>query len=102
MLWFEQGFEWWGRCDLHSLWLVMLEFATDQILGVDTLEQHVPPRVRYGTTCLLIRDAVGSVPCSYEWEVTWSFTQTHVVQEGPLYCILPQGTLALLWYRVLP
>jgi hypothetical protein len=28
----------------------------------------VPPRVRYGTACLLIRDAVGSVPCSDEWE----------------------------------
>jgi hypothetical protein len=27
----------------------------------------VPPRVRYGTACLLIRDAVGSVPCSDEW-----------------------------------
>jgi hypothetical protein len=29
----------------------------------------VPPRVRYGTTCLLIRDAVGRVPCSDEWEI---------------------------------
>jgi hypothetical protein len=28
----------------------------------------VPPHVRYGTACLLIRDAVGSVPCSDEWE----------------------------------
>jgi hypothetical protein len=28
----------------------------------------VPPRVRYGMTCLLIRDVVGSVPCSNEWE----------------------------------
>jgi hypothetical protein len=28
------------------------------------------PRVRYGTTCLLIRDAVGSVPCSDEWEIS--------------------------------
>jgi hypothetical protein len=26
-------------------------------------------RVRYGTTCLLIRDAVGSVRCSDEWEI---------------------------------
>jgi hypothetical protein len=31
--------------------------------------QHVPPRVRYETTCLLIRDAVGSVPYSDEWEI---------------------------------
>jgi hypothetical protein len=27
------------------------------------------PRVRYGMTCLLIRDDVGSVPCSDEWEI---------------------------------
>jgi hypothetical protein len=31
--------------------LVMLESAKDQIVGVDTLGQHVPPRIRYGTTC---------------------------------------------------
>jgi hypothetical protein len=29
----------------------------------------VPPRVRYGTICLLIRDDVGSVPCLDEWKV---------------------------------
>jgi hypothetical protein len=29
----------------------------------------VPPRVRYRTACLLIRDVVGSVPCSDEWEI---------------------------------
>jgi hypothetical protein len=29
----------------------------------------VLPRVRYGTACLLIRDAVGSVPCSDDWEI---------------------------------
>jgi hypothetical protein len=29
----------------------------------------VPPRVRYGTACRLIWDAVGSVPCSDEWEI---------------------------------
>jgi hypothetical protein len=29
----------------------------------------VPPRVWYGTTCLLIRDVVGSVTCSNEWEI---------------------------------
>jgi hypothetical protein len=33
------------------MWIVMLESAKDRILGVDTLEQHVPPRVRYGTAC---------------------------------------------------
>jgi hypothetical protein len=41
------------------MWLVMLESAKDQILGVDTLGQHVPPRVQYGTACLLIRYAIG-------------------------------------------
>jgi hypothetical protein len=36
---------------LESMWLVMLESVKDRILGVDTLGQHVPPRVRYGTAC---------------------------------------------------
>jgi hypothetical protein len=49
------------------MWLVMLESAMDQILGVDTLGQHVPPRVRYGMSCLLIRYVVGCVSCSVEW-----------------------------------
>jgi hypothetical protein len=29
----------------------------------------VPPRVRYGTACLLIRDAVESVPRLVEWKI---------------------------------
>jgi hypothetical protein len=29
----------------------------------------VPLCVRYGMTCLIIRDDVGSVPCSDEWEI---------------------------------
>jgi hypothetical protein len=29
----------------------------------------VPPHVRFGMACLLIRDVVGSVPCSDEWEI---------------------------------
>jgi hypothetical protein len=53
-------------CDLHGLWLVMLKSAKDRVLGVDTLGQQVPPRARYGTACLIISDAVGSVPCSDE------------------------------------
>jgi hypothetical protein len=48
------------------LWLVMLESAEDQILGVDTPRQHVPLCVQYEMACLLIRDAMGSVPCSDE------------------------------------
>jgi hypothetical protein len=55
-------------CDLHSLWLVMLESGKDQVLGVDTPVQQVPPRIRYGTDYLLIRDAMGSVSYLDEWE----------------------------------
>jgi hypothetical protein len=43
------------------MWLVMLESSKDLILVVDALGQHVSPRVQYETTCLLIRDIVGSV-----------------------------------------
>jgi hypothetical protein len=50
----------------QEMWFVMLESAKDQVIGVDTPGQQVPPCVRYGTTCLLIRNAVGSVPCSDE------------------------------------
>jgi hypothetical protein len=46
------------------MWFVMLESTKDRVIGVDTLEQQVLPRVRYGTACLLIRDVVGSVLCS--------------------------------------
>jgi hypothetical protein len=49
------------------MWLVMLESANDQILGVDTPGQHVPPRVQYGTACLLIKYVIGCVSCSVEW-----------------------------------
>jgi hypothetical protein len=47
-------------------WHVRLESAKDRVIGVYTPGQLVSPRVRYGMTCLLIRDAVGSVPCSDE------------------------------------
>jgi hypothetical protein len=49
------------------MWLVMLESAKDRILGVDTIGRHVPPHVRYGITCLLIRYVVCCVSCSVEW-----------------------------------
>jgi hypothetical protein len=68
----------------------MLESTKDQILWVDILGQHVPPRIWYGTTCLLIRDDVESVPYSNEWEVAWSFAQAHMVQDGLWYLILPR------------
>jgi hypothetical protein len=88
--------EWWRRFRFHQvMWLVMLESAKDRILGVDPPGQHVPPRVRYGTACLLIRYATGSVSCSVEWGwlpsvwpvfVTFFMNcQNHMVQKGPLY-----------------
>jgi hypothetical protein len=56
-----------GICQV--MWFVMLESAKDRVIGVDTQGQQVPPRVRYGTSCLLIRDAMRSVPSSDEWEI---------------------------------
>jgi hypothetical protein len=52
------------------VWIVMLKSAKDRVLGVDTPGQQVPSRVRYGTSCLLIRGTVGSVHCSDEWQLT--------------------------------
>jgi hypothetical protein len=76
------------------MWLVMLGSAKDRILGVDPPGQHVPPRVRYGTTCLLIRYVIGCVSCSVEWGwllSLWPIFVTffvnclnHKVQKGPL------------------
>jgi hypothetical protein len=72
-------------------WFVMLKFAKDQILGVDTPGQHVLPCVRYGMACLLIRYAIGCVSCSVEWgwhQTLWSYFMTcfvnclnHMMQE---------------------
>jgi hypothetical protein len=62
----------------------------------------VLPRFRYGTTCLLIRDVVGSVPCSDEWEfgiVTHSGSHG---ARGVVVLQLSRETLAMLWYCVLP
>jgi hypothetical protein len=60
------------------IWLVMLEFAKDRVIGVDTPGQQVSLRVWYGTTCLLIREVMGSVPLgwvriwrSYSPRLTW-------------------------------
>jgi hypothetical protein len=89
-------------CDLHSLWLVMLEFAKDRVIGVDSPGQQVLPRVRYGTTCLLITDVVRSVPCLDEWKFG---IFTHPGSHGARKVMvprLPRETLSLLWYFVLP
>jgi hypothetical protein len=48
------------------MWFAMFESAKGRVIGVDTSGQQVPPRVWYGTTFLIIRDAVGSVSCSDE------------------------------------
>jgi hypothetical protein len=53
-----------GICQV--VWYVMLKSTKDRVIGVDTPRQQVPPRARYRIACLLIRDAVKSVPCSDE------------------------------------
>jgi hypothetical protein len=68
------------------MWFVLLESAKDQVIGVDTLGQQVSPRVQYGTACLLIRDAVGSVPCSDEWETG---IVTHLGSHGARGVVVP-------------
>jgi hypothetical protein len=80
------------------MWFVMLESAKDRVIGVDTPGQQVPPHVRYGTTCLLIRDDVGGVPCSDEWEFGVVTRSGSHGARGAVVPRLPQETLALLWY----
>jgi hypothetical protein len=80
------------------MWFVMLEYAEHRVIGVDTPGQQVPPHVRYGTTCLLIKDVVGSVPCSDEWEFG---VVTHPGSHGARGAVvlrLPRESIALLWY----
>jgi hypothetical protein len=48
---------------------VMLKSSKGRVIGVDTTGQQVLPHVRYGIACLLIRDVMGSVPFSDEWEI---------------------------------
>jgi hypothetical protein len=113
-MWFDRGED--RCCDLSNvgmvemvgfhqvMWLVMLEYTKDRILGVDTPGQHVPPRVRYGMTCLLIRCAIGCVSCSVEWRwllSMWPICVTscvscldHMVQKGP-FCA---GNRSKAWH----
>jgi hypothetical protein len=46
----------------------------------------VPPCVRYGTVCLLVRDTVGSVACSDEWEID---IVTHLGSHGKRGVVVP-------------
>jgi hypothetical protein len=89
-------------CDLHGLWIVMLESAKNWVLGVDSPRQHVSLRVQYGMTCLIIWDAVGSVPCSDEWEFGIVTRLGSHGARGAVVPRLPQETIAMLWYCVLP
>jgi hypothetical protein len=70
------------------IWFVLFESAKDRVIGVDTPKQQVPPRAQYGMTCLLIRDAVGSLPCSDEWEIG---VVTHLGSHGA------RGVMVLLF-----
>jgi hypothetical protein len=68
------------------MWIVMLESAKNRVLGVDTLGQQVPPHVLYGMAGLQIRDAVGCVPCSDEWEIG---VVTHLGSHGARGVVVP-------------
>jgi hypothetical protein len=101
-MWFDRGEDWCcglsnvGKVETvgfhHVMWFVMLKSTKDRILEVDTWGQHVPPRVWYGTACLLIRYVIGCVSCSVQWgwhHTLWSYFVTyiviclnHMVQEG--------------------
>jgi hypothetical protein len=68
------------------MWFAILESAKDRVIRVDTPGQQVPPHVRYGMSCLLIRDAVGSVPWSDEWEIG---VVTHLGSHGARGVVVP-------------
>jgi hypothetical protein len=69
----------------QEMWIVMLESAKDRVLGVDTPGKYVTPRVQYETACLLIRDVVGSVPRSDEWEIGEVTRPSSHGARGPWY-----------------
>jgi hypothetical protein len=77
----------------------MLESAKDQVLGVDTSGQQVSPHVRYRTACLLIRDAMRSVPCSDEWEIN---VITHLGSHGAKGVMVPRTTSGNLSIAMVP
>jgi hypothetical protein len=56
-----------GFCQV--MWIVMLKSAKDRVLRVDTPGQQVSSCVYYRMACLLIRGAMGSVPCSVDCEI---------------------------------
>jgi hypothetical protein len=66
---------------------MVLKSAKDRIMGVDPPGEHLSPRVRYGTTCLLIRNTICSVSYSVGWGMASYFVTyfvnrlSHMVQE---------------------
>jgi hypothetical protein len=62
----------------------------------------VSPRVQYRTACLIIRDVMGSVSFSDEWEFGVVICLGSHGVRGAVVPRLPQETLAKLWYCVLP
>jgi hypothetical protein len=84
------------------MWFIMLESAKDRVIGVDTPEQQVLSRVEYEIACLLIRDAMGSVPCSDKWESGIVTRPGSHDARRAVVLQLPRETLAMLWYCVLP
>jgi hypothetical protein len=80
------------------MWFIKLESAKDRVIGVDTPGQQMSPHVHCETACLLIRDVVGSVPCSDEWEFGVVTRPGSYGARGVVVPQLPYETLALLWY----
>jgi hypothetical protein len=65
----------------------------------------VPPCALYGVACLVIRDAMGCVRCSDEWEIGVVTRPGSHGARGDVVPRLPQETLAMqegLWYRDYP
>jgi hypothetical protein len=51
----------------------LLKSAKERVLRVDTPGHQVSPHVRYGMTCLLIRNTICSVSCLGEWAMAQYF-----------------------------
>jgi hypothetical protein len=62
---------------------MVLESAKDRIIGVDSSGQHVPPRVQYGMTFLLIRNTIHCVLLGGV-RVGMVYAQPTCCKEGPV------------------
>jgi hypothetical protein len=90
MLWFDQSLERWRR-------LQPSQFAVShaRICWGPSLRSRHPRTTgaamcRYGTACLLIRDVVGSVPCSDEWEIgVVTHLVSHAARGDVVLCTTP-------------